>query len=101
DRHPLGGAAPRALQRRAIAGRADVLEPAHVGRVRRDLREPGAPAALLPRASAAGSPILLHDAYDGGRAPRRGLMADGGSSRVLLFPAAEPAGGRAPRRARG
>src|SRR5262249_14189960 len=100
DRHSVGRPASRALQRGAAARRADVLEPAYVGRVRRDLRESGAAAALLPRAAAAGSAVLFHHADDGGRATRRSLMANGRAAGTLLPAAAEPADGRRRRHTR-
>src|SRR5204863_221617 len=65
DRYHLGGAPSRTLHGRAAFGCADVLESAHVGRVRRDLREPGAAAALLSGTSASRSTVLLHDADHG------------------------------------
>src|SRR6185436_20261064 len=101
DRHPLGGAAPRALQRRAAAGRADVLEPAHVGRVRRHLREPGAAAALRAGAPPARSAVLFHHADHGGGPARRGLVADGRAAGPVLSAAAESAHGRRRRHPRG
>src|SRR5436189_5727090 len=86
----------------SMAGDAYVLQPAYVGRVRRDLREPGAAVALLPRATATRSPVLLHDAHDGGGPSRRGVVAHGRAPGPLFPAAAEPADGRRrrhPRRA--
>ncbi len=93
DGHPVGRAPPGALHARADAGRAPVLEPADVGRVRRHLGEPGAAPALLPREPPPRPPLLLHHAHPGGRPPRRGLVADGRAPRRLLPAAAESAHG--------
>src|SRR5262249_1473388 len=89
DRYPVGTTPARAVPARSDPRGEDVLEPTHLGRVRRHRRESGAPPPLLSGEPASRPPLLLHDADHGGRAARGGLVADGRAAGRLLPAAAE------------
>ena len=75
---------PEQYSEAAARGRAHVLEPSRLERVRRDLGEPGAADPLLPRALPARHGVVLQHPLAGGIAARRGVLSHGRSARRLL-----------------
>ena len=84
DRHRLGRAASRAVQRSAARRRAHVLEPARLERIRRNLGKPGVADPLLPGALRARHGAVLQHPLAGRIAARRGLLSHGRGARRLF-----------------